>query len=103
MLVHSELRRLPASFQLLKVELPDNSLLDLDPAALPPDWRARQEETRTMGDDWLAQSPSALLRVPSALVMDGYNLLLNPQHPDAARCRILQLIDAPLDTRLRQP
>ena len=103
MLVHSELRRLPASFQLLKVELPDDAMLDLDPAALSADWRARQEDTRRLGDAWLAQAPSALLRVPSALAVDGWNLLLNPLHPDSGRCRILQAIAAPLDARLRQP
>ncbi|MGC0152940.1 RES family NAD+ phosphorylase [Chromobacterium vaccinii] len=49
MLVHSELRVLPASFQLLKVELPDEAILALDPVALPDDWRAAQGAERAGG------------------------------------------------------
>ncbi|GGY23329.1 RES family NAD+ phosphorylase [Paludibacterium paludis] len=101
MLVHCELRTLPASFQLLRVEIPDDCLLDLDPGELEAGWQARPHLTRGIGDAWLEQAPSAVLRVPSALTVDGRNLLLNPVHPDAARCRILDVLRAPLDPRLR--
>lgn len=101
MLVHSELPTLPPSFQLLKVELPDDCILPLDLSALSDDWTSRQDETQAIGDAWLAAEASAALRVPSALAVEGFNFLLNPMHPDARRCRILQCIAAPLDTRLR--
>ena len=40
-------------------------------------------ETQAMGDEWLAQAGSALLRVPSVLSPESWNYLLNPLHPEA--------------------
>ena len=102
MLVHSELPSLPPGFQLLKVEIPDHCVMQLDEAVLDADWRQHAELSQAMGDDWLASAPSAVLSVPSALVVDGCNYLLNPRHPDAALCNIVDIITAPLDPRLRR-
>ncbi|WP_047244613.1 RES family NAD+ phosphorylase [Chromobacterium subtsugae] len=101
MLVHSEFAVLPNTFTLLKVDIPDGLVQALDPAQLSADWRDDQEQTRALGDAWLAQAPGAVLRVPSALAVEGWNYLLNPVHPDAAACKILAAIQAPLDPRFR--
>jgi len=37
------------------------------------------------GSDWLRESKSAVLDVPSAIVQVERNLLLNPRHPDFAK------------------
>lgn len=42
---------------------------------------------RSLGDDWLASARTPVLRVPSAIVPECRNLLLNPVHPLAARLR----------------
>jgi len=38
---------------------------------------------RAAGDGWSASNTSALLLVPSVLVPDESNVLINPRHPDA--------------------
>ncbi|MDF0607030.1 RES family NAD+ phosphorylase [Neisseriaceae bacterium TC5R-5] len=101
MLVHSELSKLPANFPLLKVSFPDHCVMELDVDALNPGWQNHLEETQYIGDRWLSLASSAILKVPSALAVDGYNFLLNPLHQDAHLCRIEQVITAPLDGRLR--
>jgi RES domain-containing protein len=52
---------------------------------LPSDWPEKTEATRALGDAWLAADSSALLIVPSAIVPDTFNVLLNPAHKDAKR------------------
>ncbi|OHX14261.1 RES family NAD+ phosphorylase [Chromobacterium sphagni] len=101
MLVHSEFAALPDTFTLLKVDIPDGLVQVLDLNELSADWRNDQEQTRALGDTWLAQAPSAVLRVPSALAVEGWNYLLNPVHSGAASCRIVDTIRAPLDSRFR--
>ena len=49
---------------------------------LPPTWVATLRVSRSIGDDWLRNSNSAVLSVPSAIVPKERNYLLNPKHAD---------------------
>lgn len=53
---------------------------------LPGGWDAIPAgiSARTAGDAWLASGATALLLVPSVIVPDEYNVLINPRHKDAA-------------------
>jgi RES domain-containing protein len=54
---------------------------------MAPTWCAEPPGSTTLrtGDDWLASGASALLLVPSVIVPEEYNALVNPAHPRAAR------------------
>ncbi len=102
-LVHLELdsARLPKSYRLLKAEAPDDlSIKTITGDNLPRSWITDQIATRTVGDEWLASRSTALLRVPSVIVPETSNLLLNPEHADAARLQILWHEEYPWDARL---
>lgn len=103
-LVHLELAPddLPLRYRLLAIELPDDLPGGrIEPATLPPGWTEDVASTRARGDAWLAAGRTARLDVPSALVPETWNILLNPAHPDAARARIVTIGEHPLDARLR--
>jgi len=59
-------------------------VLELSEVDLPKDWNSRpiSPSTRAIGDRWVKEQSSAVLRVPSIVVPDEYNYLLNPNHPD---------------------
>jgi RES domain-containing protein len=102
-LVHLELdpTHLPRSYKLLKAEAPDDiPLRAVGKADLAPDWTRDLLATRTLGDEWLRSRDTILLRVPSAIVPETCNLLLNPRHADAARIRVIFHRDYPWDKRL---
>ncbi|MBS0454186.1 MAG: RES domain-containing protein [Proteobacteria bacterium] len=48
-------------------------------------WDAQPESKASLdfGDAWLASGASALLVVPSVVVPEEFNVLINPSHPDA--------------------
>ncbi|HLW85746.1 MAG TPA: RES family NAD+ phosphorylase [Candidatus Sulfotelmatobacter sp.] len=100
-LVHLELRpdKLPASYRLLKAEAPDD-LSRMRFSALTEDWRENETASRTLGDEWLARAQTALLEVPSAVLPETMNVLLNPAHPEAARVRVVWHEAYPFDRRL---
>lgn len=101
-LVHQEIASpaaLPGRYRLLTVAVEDG-VVPLDAPPLPSGWWDRTETTRALGDTWLANGQSALLRVPSAIMPDVYNVLLNPLHPDAGKLRITDVQDVPFDARL---
>ena len=51
--------------------------------SLPEDWQVSPAplSTADIGDQWLDQTGSALLAVPSVIVPQEVNYLLNPAHP----------------------
>ncbi len=102
-LVHFELsaEEVPANFKLLSIEAPDGKLLaNLDSRSLKRNWQTNLELTRSIGDEWLDSGKSLLLRVPSVLVPQSYNYLLNPRHPAAPRLSIIDSCRHPYDSRL---
>jgi RES domain-containing protein len=74
-----------------RVEIPDEvTVAVLPPAKLPSTWRVEPapESVRRIGSEWVAAGAGALLQVPSAVLPQEWNYLLNPTHPDFAKLRI---------------
>jgi RES domain-containing protein len=102
-LVHFEIdiQGLPTRYRLLKIEAPDDVHLERVPLqSLPADWPARTEVTRAVGDEWLTSGASALLSVPSAIVPETWNVLLNPGHHAAPRVVVVGIGEHAIDPRL---
>lgn len=99
-MVHLEIDAddLPSHYQLLAIDVPDG--IAAASVVLPDGWRETIATTQTLGDTWLRETSSALLRVPSAIVPDAHNYLFNPAHADAARVSIAQTTRAAFDPRL---
>jgi len=75
----------------------DFSSLDMMSRGLP--WSLRQ--TRAWGDQWTGEQSSAALQVPSTIVPNESNYLLNPSHPNFAQLKIGEPEIFPMDARLR--
>jgi RES domain-containing protein len=102
-MVHLEIdaEDLPTHYQLLGVEVPDDlATTAIGEAELPADWRQQPAVTRARGDAWLTAGTTALLRVPSAIVPQAENYLLNPAHGDTARVSLVGTTRAAFDPRL---
>ncbi len=55
------------------------------------------------GTDWIQSLASALLRVPSVIVPDEYNVLINPLHPDSGAIVAVKIRKWLYDPRLTKP
>lgn len=47
--------------------------------------------TQKIGDKWLESGDSAVLQIPSAIIDLEFNYLLNPDHPDFSKIRIVSV------------
>ncbi len=56
--------------------------------------------SRAAGDAWLATSDSAILRVPSVVFSVERNVLLNPEHPEFKRIKVIGTQPVRWDDRL---
>jgi RES domain-containing protein len=99
-LVHLEIdsEDRPERFQVLKIEGPDTlSQERID--ALPSDWADDLGVTQSLGDRWLSEERSLLLAVPSVLVPETWNVLVNPRHMEANLLKIALTYDHAFDIR----
>jgi RES domain-containing protein len=99
--VHTSNNDVPPSFTLLKIAGPDLAINAIEHSKLKRGWPSRVEVTRELGSAWLKQAREPLLRVPSALVPETFNYLLNPLHADAAQFQIEDRFVFPFDARLK--
>ena len=102
-LVHLELTQasLPDAYQLLKVNVPRSVRTErLNARRLGPELTDLANESRRIADEWLERRSTALLRVPSAVVPESWNWLLNPLHPQSKRLRIVWARQYRWDSRL---
>ena len=105
-LVHLEVdpEDIPDRYRMLTVDAPDDVPVgtwrteDLDLEW--PEWRSDAEITRALAEPFFEEERHVLLRVPSVLVPEAYNALLNPAHPEAGRFSITGDVSAMLDPRL---
>ena len=72
------------------LRLPDEQLpKDWNRKPVPPDWHAPPlEATQQIGDDWARRQASLLLQVPSVVLPQEHNYLINPQHPGFSSSRL---------------
>lgn len=73
-------------------------------ARLPRHWCSPRSPRacREFGRRWLVSGRSAALCVPSALVPQETNVLINPRHPDCRRMRVRTVEPFQVDARLRR-
>jgi RES domain-containing protein len=87
-LVHLDVRTAPSDLVAIELDAPDDLSREvLDPDALPNDWNAVTDHPRCvdLGDEWARRGEAALLFVPSAVIPNSWNVLLNPLHAESAR------------------
>lgn len=72
-------------------------------ADVPEDWRTHPapRSTQEVGDTWVRESRSPVLRVPSVVVPAEWNFVVNPRHPDFAALDIGSPEKLDVDGRLR--
>ena len=102
-LVHIPISMIPDDLCIAEIELPDmksDSTIDLE--ELPEDWRRYPAPIilGRMGSRWVRTGESLILKVPSAVVEEEWNILINPAHPDFRNVRIRSVNAFRLDERL---
>lgn len=104
-LVHLSLANIPPDIKIISIGIPDSSVpKQLNVSELPKDWRRNPAPMMLaeIGTRWALGLESLLLRVPSAVIMQEFNILINPAHPDMKAVHILDVDPFIYDERLRR-
>ena len=81
-LVHAPLPTTPSHFA-ITIDVPDSMPIStIEPDTLPDEWRGTPAPSslQKIGESWLQSFETAILRVPSAIVPQESNYILNPLH-----------------------
>lgn len=105
-LAHADFDTLPDPYVALPVDIPDrDGLVEVvDAPQVSRRWleHPAPPELAAFGAAWVKASRSLLARVPSALIPQEFNYLLNPNHPDAKLLRIGAPAPFHFDARLQR-
>ena len=101
-LVHLDGTTALSAYSLVEAALPEGTIEDVDIASLEPGWNGSPvpPHAQAIGDEWVRAGRSLALRLPSAIVPRGSNILLNPMHRDFGRFEVVLVEPFSFDPRL---
>lgn len=101
--VHLSIATLPSDFVMITINIPEDvSMQELDSKKLQKGWNVFPPSftTQILGDQFIRQNESCVIKVPSAVVKGDYNYLINPSHEDFKKISIINQEDFPFDRRI---
>lgn len=101
-LVHLPSIIIPKDYYSIKIEVPDSDMAQIKIKDLPSNWNdmTPPESLKKIGDDFLNKKEHLLLKVPSAIVPNENNYLLNLEHPLMKDVKIIKAEAFYFDKRL---
>ena len=101
-LVHLVQEQILSEHVLYTVTIPTELVEDVVTVQLSKTWRTNIEYdvTQQIGDEWFRSLRTPVLRVPSSIVEDEENFVINPLHPKFKQLRLSKKLPLPIDPRL---
>ena len=102
-LVHLDPSQLPDDYVAYAVEIPDGLEIErVKISDLPDQWNRRAEvrSLQRMGEQWAREQNAAVLSVPSAVIPEERNYLINPRHADSDQIDVVHGRPFDFDPRL---
>jgi len=101
--VHVDVAIAPEDLVRIQGEVPDNLTVEtVKIESLPRDWRRYPgpDALKDIGTAWASKAATAVLAVPSAVIPEEWNYLLNPAHPDFKQIRLSRAVAFRFDERM---
>lgn len=103
-IVHRNGRGLNDQFKVMVINIPATvKTEEIGLAQLPEHWWeiSHYPSCRKIGDQWLAAGKTAVLKIPSAIVLHEFNYLLNPNHKDFKKIKLVRIENFRFDPRIK--
>ncbi len=89
-------------FTMVSIEIPENSVEEIFYADIKRDFQINRFSAffKNIGDNWLRENSSLLLKVPSVVIHEEMNYLINPNHKDFNKVKLTEMKLFRFDDRL---
>lgn len=91
-----------ADYCMICLEIPEDKILELSTVDLPDNWFVNPppDFLKTYGDRFIRDGKFLGLKLPSAIMPEESNYLLNPNHTDFKKVKLVSKRTVPIDGRL---
>ena len=100
--VNVNIEEIPRALSVTSIEIPDSEILIVKVAILPGDWKSvpATSSTKDFGTKLLSTSAKAVIKIPSSILEEEFNYILNPLHKNND-FKILEIKDLVYDVRIK--
>lgn len=89
LLVHIGFNDIQRFYHLLSIYVPDDApMREINVDKLKPTWLEDEDYTAFMGTEFIKNNVNLILKVPSAIISEEHNYLINPNHKDFKKVKI---------------
>lgn len=94
---------IPRALCITEINIPDTGIQELKIADLPGNWTQfpSPSSTKDFGTNVLKTSVTGIIRIPSSIIPEEYNFILNPLHIDSKHFRVMSIKDFVYDIRIK--
>ena len=94
---------IPRALSIMTISIPDHQIHTIPVPELPGNWKTvpPPPETKDFGTALLKSAVHPILKMPSSVITEEFNFLLNPLHPDSSQFEILLVQDFIYDVRIK--
>lgn len=94
---------IPRNLSIITLEIPDTGMKQLQEADLPGNWKQAPApaSTKDFGSRILQSAASPVIQIPSSVIPEEFNYLLNPAHADSKAFMLLDIKDFVYDVRIK--
>ena len=101
--VNVRLDDIPPDLVMITLEVPDNENNIFIPRQLPQKWNSQitTQASRDFGTALLKKAEHLIIKIPSVVIPEEYNYIINPRHPNMKKVLIADLSPFSFDARLK--
>jgi RES domain-containing protein len=94
---------IPRALSIAAFEIPGKHITSFAIADLPGDWRQSPapSSTKDFGSAILKNAQTLIIKIPSVIIPEEWNYLVNPAHPDINLIKLHGISDYPYDIRIK--
>nr|WP_247679972.1 RES family NAD+ phosphorylase [Chitinophaga polysaccharea] len=104
-LIHRNGYGFNSDFATVFIEIPDDlPITEIRTKDLPEGWNSVDSYgiSQELAEQWIKKGETAVLKVPSAVIPDEYNYVINSLHHDTIKIKIVEVTDYVPDPRIEE-
>lgn len=101
--VNVNIDEIPRALSVTTLEIPDEDILIIHEDSLPGNWKKIPipSSTKDFGTRSLNAKVKLAIRIPSSVMPDEFNYILNPLHRNSRNIKIIEIRDLVYDVRIK--